>query len=123
VSQKTREKSVKKHPLFEPQSGEFGGFSFLNASFLSEAGAVLIFWYFFIKKKVQRINGVLIFFCFVFLYQDKKMKKHFIKKKCGRKNNVASRASATALLNASATGNIRCLRFSKAISSTTRKIS
>ena len=62
MSQKTREKSVKKHPLFEPQSGEFGGFSFLNASFLSEAGAVLIFWYFFIKKKVQK----------------KKMKKHFL---------------------------------------------
>jgi len=41
VSKKTREKSVKKHPLFEPQSGEFGGFSFLNVSFLSEAGAVL----------------------------------------------------------------------------------
>ena len=41
VNQKTREKSVKKHPLFEPQSGEFGGFSFLNVSFLSEAGAVL----------------------------------------------------------------------------------
>jgi len=63
VSQKTREKSVKKHPLFEPQGGEFGGFSFSNASFLSEAGVVLIF------------------FCFVFLYQDKKMKTHFIKKK------------------------------------------
>ena len=54
MSQKTREKSVKKHPLFEPQSGEFGGFSFLNVSFLSEAGAVLTFWYFFVKKKVQR---------------------------------------------------------------------
>jgi ABC-type cobalt transport system substrate-binding protein len=53
MSQKTREKSVKKHPLFEPQSGEFGGFSFLSASFLSEAGVVLIFGYFFIKKKVQ----------------------------------------------------------------------
>jgi len=71
VSQKTREKSVKKHPLFEPQSGEFGGFSFLNVSFLSEAGAVLIF------------------FCFIFLYQDKKMKEHFIKKKCRRKKYVA----------------------------------
>jgi len=50
---KTSEKSVKKHPLFEPQSGEFGGFSFLNVSFLSEAGGVLTFWYFFVKKKVQ----------------------------------------------------------------------
>jgi hypothetical protein len=49
---KTSEKSVKKHPLFEPQSGEFGSFSFLNVSFLSEAGGVLTFWYFFVKKKV-----------------------------------------------------------------------
>jgi len=53
---KTREKSVKKHPLFEPQSGEFGGFSFLNVSFLSEAGAVLIFGTFHqgkVRKKKQ----------------------------------------------------------------------
>jgi hypothetical protein len=50
---KTREKSVKKHPLFEPQSGEFGGFSFLNASFLSEAGGVLIFGTFH-QGKVQK---------------------------------------------------------------------
>ena len=28
VSQKTREKSVKKHPLFEPQSGELGVLAF-----------------------------------------------------------------------------------------------
>jgi|BioPla2DNA2_1021312.scaffolds.fasta_scaffold157420_2 hypothetical protein len=53
VSQKTREKSVKKHPLFEPQSGEFGGFSFLNASFLSEAGVVLIFGTFY-QEKVRK---------------------------------------------------------------------
>jgi len=41
MSQKTSEKSVKKYPLFESQSGEFGGFSFSSASFLSEAGTVL----------------------------------------------------------------------------------
>ena len=77
VSQKTREKSVKKHPLFEPQSGEFGGFSFSNVSFLSEAGGVLIFgtfhqgkvrkkkrgrrsldfWVLFIKKKYKEKKG------------------------------------------------------------------
>jgi hypothetical protein len=56
--------------LFELRSGEFERFSQSNASFLSEAG------------------GVLIFFCFVFLYQDKKMKKHFIKKKVQRKNKA-----------------------------------
>jgi ABC-type cobalt transport system substrate-binding protein len=54
VSQKTREKSVKKHPLFEPQSGEFGGFSFLNASFLSEAGVVLIFGHFSSRKSARK---------------------------------------------------------------------
>jgi len=44
--------------LFEQRSCEFGRFSCLSANFSSEAGAVLIF------------------FCFVFLYQDKKMKKN-----------------------------------------------
>ena len=44
--------------MFEQRSCEFERFSQSSASFLSEAGTVLIF------------------FCFVFLYQDKKMKIH-----------------------------------------------
>jgi len=75
VSQKTREKSIKKHPLFEPQSGEFGGFSFSNASFLSEAGGVLIFGTFH-QGKVQKKNTVLIFLYF------------FIKKKVQKKSTT-----------------------------------
>ena len=51
VSQKTREKSVKKHPLFEPQSGEFGGFSFLNASFFERSRRSLDFLVLFCQEK------------------------------------------------------------------------
>ena len=54
--------------MFELRSSEFERFSQSSASFLSEAGTVLIF------------------FCFVFLYQDKKMKESSnskIKKRCG----------------------------------------
>ncbi len=40
MSQKTREKSVKKHPLFEQRSCEFGRFSCSSVNFVISEGRV-----------------------------------------------------------------------------------